>query len=434
MKRIISLMLAAVMLLTLCGCTQTESTPTTVPEVKYPMVSGTFMQLWAFKNYDEAHMTQHLQYLKDVGIDLLIVQSTFNVSQQSNELTEQDMTLLGIVLAAAKNVNMQVYLGLANDGNWWKKVFTDQQWLDDHVEISLKAARKLYDAYKSQYPDIFTGWYFWPEYWNMDLDAAQTARGANFLSDYRDGLYAIDSSMPMLLSPYITSAVDAKNTEYFWKDILSASTLRDGDIFCCQDSVGAGHVTMDQIDAYFAAMKAAADTKPGLQFWANNEDFTPDFKSADMGRFKQQLDITAKYAEKHISFSFCHYRNPDMGATKAKAYEAYKHYFETGKLLEGKPAKPTVTVESITQGLQVEFGVTVDNSQGDIYSIVITKDGEIIHEHIFNSDEAVLTHRHMDINLDQPLVKRLYEVYAVDFSGNRSESFSEFVTVFTVGM
>jgi hypothetical protein len=65
---------------------------------------------------------------------------------------------------------------------------------------------------------------------------------------------------------------------------------------------------------------------------------------------------------------------------------------------------------------------------------VITKDGEIIHEHIFNSDEAVLTHRHMDINLDQPLVKRLYEVYAVDFSGNRSESFSEFVTVFTVGM
>ena len=98
-------------------------------------------------------------------------------------------------------------------------------------------------------------------------------------------------------------------------------------------------------------MKAAADTKPGLQFWANNEDFTPDFKSADMGRFKQQLDITAKYAEKHISFSFCHYRNPDMGATKAKAYEAYKHYFETGKLLEGKPAKPTVTVESITQAL-----------------------------------------------------------------------------------
>ena len=69
MKRIISLMLAAVMLLTMCGCTQTESTPTTVPEVKYPMVSGTFMQLWAFKNYDEAHMTQHLQYLKDVGID-----------------------------------------------------------------------------------------------------------------------------------------------------------------------------------------------------------------------------------------------------------------------------------------------------------------------------------------------------------------------------
>ena len=102
--------------------------------------------------------------------------------------------------------------------------------------------------------------------------------------------------------------------------------------------------------------------------------------------------------------------------------------------MEGKPAKPAVTVESYSQGLQVEFDVTVDNAAGNIHSVVITKDGEIIHEHIFGSDETVLNHRHMDINMDQPLVKRLYEVYVVDIYGNRSDSHSEFVTVFTIGM
>lgn len=420
------------MLLTLFGCTESEPISTTVPEVKYPMVSGTFMQPWAFQSYDQARMTQHLQYLKDVGIETLIVQSTFNVSEQSKELTEQDMEFLAVVLAAAKEVGMEVYVGLANDGNWWKKVFTDQYWLDEHVEISLRAAQKIYNSFKSQYPGTLTGWYFWPEYWNMALDAAQTARGAKFLSDYRDGLYAIDSSMPMLLSPFISSAVDAKGTEAFWKDILSSSTLRDGDIFCCQDSVGAGHVTIDQIDAYFAAMKAAADTKPGLQFWANNEDFTPDYHSADMGRFKQQLDITDKYVQKHISFSFCHYRNPDMG--KSKAFEAYQYYYETGKLAEGKPAKPIVTVETIDQGYHVKFDVTVINADGSIHSILIAKDGVVIHEHVFGSEETVLTYQFTDINMNQPLVKRHYEVYFVDYSGNRSDAHSEFVTVFTVGV
>ena len=436
MKRILCFVICIMMILSFSACQQNSDMPTTIqPAVKkHPTVIGTFMQPWAFKQYDQARMDQHLQYLKDVGIELLIIQSSFDVSEQSKELSEKDMAFLAVVLEAAQKVDMEVYVGLANDGDWWKKVFNDQQWLDDHVDISLKGAKKIYDTYKSHYQDTLTGWYFWPEYWNMDLDAAQTARGTKFLSDYRDGLYAIDSNMPMLLSPFITSAVDAKKTEVFWKDILSASTLRDGDIFCCQDSVGAGHVTINEMDAYFAAMKAAADTKPGLLFWANNEDFTPDYKSADMGRFKQQLDITDKYVQKHISFSFCHYRNPDMGKVKGKAYEAYKYYFQTGKLVEGKPAKPTVTVESHSQGLQVEFDVTVDNAAGSIHSVLITKDGEIIHEHIFGSDETVLNHRHMDINMDQPLVKRLYEVYVVDIYGNRSDSHSEFVTVFTIGM
>ena len=183
-KRIFSLFMASVMTFMLFGCQASEPVqPTTQPTGKaYPIVTGTFMQPWAFKDYDQTRMKEHLGYLKDVGIELLIIQSTFDVKSATDQ-PDIDQDFLETVFASAKSLNMRIFIGLANDGNWWKKLFTDQQWLDDHVAISLQGARTIYEGFKSRYPDTFAGWYFWPEYWNMDLDADQTARGAKFLSD-----------------------------------------------------------------------------------------------------------------------------------------------------------------------------------------------------------------------------------------------------------
>ncbi len=456
MKKLLSLILTCTTLICLFGCgpdetpaTTATTQPTQPPKEPHPTVSGTFMQPWAFAGYDVQRMTAHLQNLKAVGIDLLILQNTFHYTgkvtktffedsfsadQLADTYNRDAVGFMDVVLTAAKNCNMQVYIGLTNDGDWWKKVFTDEAWLNDHVDISLQAARQIYDGYKNKYPDTLTGWYFWPEYWNMDCSAKETALAAKFLSDYRDGLYAIDSTMPMLLSPYITSAVDAAKTQDFWTNILSASTLRDGDIFCCQDSVGAGHVTLDQIDGYFAAMKTAAETKPGLLFWANNEDFTPEYKSADMGRFSKQLEITHKYADTHISFSFCHYRNPDMG--KTKAYEAYKHYYETGELIKQAIPVPDVTIDSVEQGLYVNFSVSIDNSKGDVYAVFITKDGEEVYKHYYDSDadaaNPTLTATFTDLNMNVGPVQRFYTVYTVDHYGNVSEEDVQTVMVYTV--
>lgn len=460
MRKRLSLFIAIVMLLSLFGCSTGETPaatdPTTVPtqppvnEQAYPTVSGTFMQPWAFSGYDVERMTAHLQSLKAVGIDLLILQSTVNyngkvtktvfehsfAAEQLADTFNADATgFMDTVLTAARACDMQVYVGLTNDGDWWKKIFSDEAWLNDHVEISLQAARQIYDGYKSDYPDTLSGWYFWPEYWNMDCTEEELPRAAQFISNYRDGLAAIDESMPMLLSPYITDKVDAAKTQEFWTYVLSNSTLRKGDIFCCQDSVGAGHVTLEQLDGYFAAMKAAADTKPDLLFWANNEDFTPEYKSADMGRFKQQLDITHKYADTHISFAFSHYRNPDV--SKSNAYEAYKHYFETGELIRQTAASPDVAVESVEQGLYVNFAITIDNSKGDVYAVYITKDGEEIYHRFYDTDadakQQILTASYTDLNVNVGPVQRFYTIYTMDFYGNISEEDVQTVMVYTIG-
>lgn len=459
MKKALCILFAVVMIVSMFGCQQTmqdQSTttglstqPTTPPEqVKnYPLVSGTFMQPWAFAGYSLEQLVTHMQYLKAVGIELLIVQSTMNTTDQIHQVcfrgsfddavkaedfedTQQDF--LGNVLEAAKVCGMEVFVGLANDGAWWSKVFSDQQWLDDHLELSMLGAKQIYDNYKKDYADTLTGWYFWPEYWNMDLSV--TAAATDFLSRYRDGLYAIDPNMPMLLSPFLSSGGTApEQTGKFWTDVLSGSTLRSGDIFCCQDSVGAGYMQLDQIDAYFAAMKAAADTKEGLLFWANNEDFTPNFKSADMGRFVQQLEITHKYTDTHISFAFCHYRNPDVG--KQKSYDAYKLYYETGALIQRYADCPDVQVTSEGQGRYVHFTVTADNAGGDLCQIIITKDGQVVFQQHFDPDAtasmATVSVNYTDENENVGPIQRFYTIYTVDIYGNISEENVHTLMVYT---
>lgn len=457
MKRLLSLWMAFAMLFSLAAChpeanpAATQPTQPAEPEQTHPVISGTFMQPWAFAGYDVARMTAHLQHLKEVGIDLLILQNTVNYNGKVAKTYFQDsfepeqyadtyksdaVGFLGVVLEAAKACDMEVYVGLTNDEAWWKKIFTDEAWINEHVDISMQAARQIYDGYKAKYPDTLAGWYFWPEYWNMDCNADELALATKFLSDYRDGLYAIDSAMPMLLSPYITDNVDAAKTQDFWTQILSGVTLRDGDIFCCQDSVGAGHVTVDQLDGYFAAMKAAADTKTGLQFWANNEDFTPEFKSADMGRFKKQLEITHKYVDTHISFAFCHYRNPDMG--KTNAYDAYKHYYETGELKKNTMTSPDSTVESVDQGFYVKFNISIDNADGDVYAAVITKDGEEVYRTYFDNDDyaskKTLTANFTDLNMNVGPKQVFYTIYTLDFYGNMSEEDVQIVNVYTTNI
>lgn len=448
MKRIVCLLLITVVICMMAGCqTDMPGQTTVLPQPDhYPLVSGTFMQPGAFAGYSQERMKTHLQYLKNVGIELLVVQSTFltkdkitkvyfdgslDSTVKAEDFDDSNKYFLGNVLAAAKACGMQVYIGLANDGDWWSKVFTDQQWLDKHTQLSLIGAKQIYDGYKKVYPDTLAGWYFWPEYWNKICTNDEIERAADFLADYRNGLYAIDSNMPMLLSPFISKhGASPEESLRLWTNILSGSHLRSGDIFCCQDSVGAGHIGLEQLDAYFAALKAAVDTREGLLFWANNEDFTPDFKSADVGRFRQQLEITHKYTDTHISFAFCHYRNPEVG--KTKAYEAYKHYFQTGQLLKSTVKTPVVTVETTDSGRHIHFDICVDNSLGDVYAVIITKDGQTACQWVFDKDadqQKELRLTFIDENLDVVLAERHFTVYAMDFYGNVSERFSEKVVV-----
>lgn len=375
MKRLLCVFLACIMFL--CACTQvgeqsstdemseasanedtssSQSVPDeqSVPEenseeseensVKnYPVVTGTFVQLWAFSSYTEQQWESHFNKLEEVGIDTVIVQWTattpygeFKDCYYGTSLAEGNSTsdyvcyssCIDRMFEAAKNTGTKIFLGLNISDEWWNYSTLDVQWGAKQATVGVEIAQELYGKYYSEYSENFAGWYWpWELYNQMGEDLAVTA--AQFINLYMDGLTAIDPSLPIMLSPFITNQVSASVTEATWTKFFEAAEFREGDIFCCQDSVGAGHIKLEQTDEYFSAMAKAVSKEKGLVFWANNESFNSDYTPADLSRFISQMEITDKYVSGHVTFAYSHYYHPE----KYPSYhQQYKDYYEEGTL------------------------------------------------------------------------------------------------------
>ncbi|MFA7099804.1 MAG: DUF4434 domain-containing protein [Eubacteriales bacterium] len=311
------------------------------PEINrgWPFVTGSFIQLWAFSSYTENKWQKHFDYLKEAGIDTVIIQATcssvggkatssyFPLSGEipkTQGYTQQN--LIEPILKVCAEKGIKVFLGLNNPEEWFSKVFTVWDWCVSEGAFGVSAARELYGLYKEKYPDTLYGWYFVPEYYN---GIGTPDKAADFLNIYLDGLTAINPSMPLMLSPFLRSFVSPEETRDEWAQIFSASRFRPGDIFCCQDSVGGGGIILNHLDGYFKALKEAVDTKPGLAFWANNEDFTSTAKPAPLDRFVKQMEIASEYVEGFVTFAYSHYYSPDK--VNPAIHAAYVNYYNTGE-------------------------------------------------------------------------------------------------------
>lgn len=358
----------------------------------YPTLCGNFMQPGAFKNYSAQQMKSHLQTMYDVGIDILILQwsfentsdgvtsvyydASFESADKSSLYNESGKNLLGNILAAAEEVGVKVFVGLNNNDEWWEKAVSDRSWLADQADLGIKGAKQIYDTYKEQYPNALYGWYFVFEMYNTATTQTMMENAAFLLNGFCDGLTEIDGEMPMMLSPFLSAyGTEPEVTGQQWKEIFAMTRFRDGDIFCCQDSVGAGYISIDQLEGYYREIKKAVDTKEGLHFWANNEDFDlSNSSTAPLNRFLKQLQISSSYVEAHVTFAYSHYQHPDMG--KTGYHNAYKTYYETGKLPENTLTAPEVSFDMEEDGSAVTLSGSIQNSDKTVAGIRILKNGE----------------------------------------------------------
>ena len=408
-----------------------------VADKDYPVLCGGFMQPGPFAGYSVERMKQHLGYMREVGMDTLVLQWTFNVegekvtrayfaqsfeqSQKSASFDASGERFLETLLSAAEQTGIKVFVGLNDSAEWWQKGVNDRGWIEAQASLGVAGAKTIYEKYAKEYPNALHGWYFVFEFFNMKANATQVENAAYLLSLYRDGLYSFSPEMPMMLSPYIASAgADESETERLWKSVFAETSFRPGDIYCCQDSVGAGHITIDRLEGYFKAIKAAVDTKPGLVFWANNEDFTQsDWTTAPLDRFVRQLEISDKYVEAHVTFAYSHYQNPDTG--KTGYHNAYKTYYETGVIPETVLKAPEVGYKPSADGSSVAISGKAKNENDSLMGVRIYKNGEIVKFIDFsqNYGKKEYDFSYTDFNLSGT-GSAGYRVCAVDYFANES--------------
>ena len=194
-----------------------KNEPITRPE-GYPTLCGSFMQPNAFKGYSYDRMKQHLQNMHDVGIDILILQwsfenasdgvtsvffdSSFDSGDKANTFDDSGKNFLDTLLRAAEAVGVKVFIGLNDNAEWWQKSVTDKNWIEKQADIGLDGAKQMYEKYKSLYPDAFYGWYFVFEFYNLQAPAPMIDNAAYLLNLYRNGLYELDAEMPMMPSAF----------------------------------------------------------------------------------------------------------------------------------------------------------------------------------------------------------------------------------------
>lgn len=405
----------------------------------YPTVCGSFMQPGTFAKYTLKRMKEHLSYMREVGIDIIILQWSFeNVGDKVSNVYYADSfdsadkhgtynnsgkNLVETLLQAAEELDMKVFLGINNNDEWWQKAVNDKAWLTSQIEVGMEGAKQIYDAYKNKYPNALHGWYFVFEYYNFKANTTQVDNAAYLLNGFLDGLKELDDSMPLMLSPFVSSGNStAAEAGDMWEKVFAKANFREGDIFCCQDSVGAGHISIDQLDDYYRELKEAVDKEKGLHFWANNEDFTQsNWSTAPLNRFVRQMEIAAKYVEEHVTFAYSHYQNPDLG--KAGYHAAYKEYFETGKIPETTLTAPTMDYTSEGGGMTVEFNGTIENPQKQACRVYIKKNGELLNSIDITAKHNLkkITFDFSDTNLEGSGVAK-YEFYVEDYFGNFSDS------------
>ncbi len=309
----------------------------------YTTVSGTFIQPWAFAKYSVAQWEEHYDKLLEVGIDTVILQwsattpygrfkDCFYRTILDLEKHTDDYRCFSAcipnMLAAAKNKRVKVWLGLNISDEWWRFSTLSEEWSRCQAQIGVAIAKELYDNYYADYSESFAGWYWpWELYNHMSLELALT--GGEFMDMYLDGLTDIDPALPLMLSPFISDRTSLEHTESVWNKFFESCNMRSGDIFCCQDSVGAGHLPIEKLDSYCKAIYNSIRKQKGIVFLANNENFNPNFTSAELSRFVEQMKITDKYVTGHVTFSYSHYYHPDRHPDK---HLQYKKYFETGEV------------------------------------------------------------------------------------------------------
>lgn len=306
---------------------------------RVPQATGSFIQRFLVKDWDDARWDSEMAALKEAGIRYLVYGPSLEQDAKGRVSTTYPSKIKGVkhrdatlesCLRAAQKAGIRVFVGLNFNPRWWKFDYPSQ-WLNDQMHLGNQVANEILSLYKAKYPQVLYGWYWVWEVDNLNhQNTDQRRQLVDALNIQLDSLSALDPAMPLMLSPFFnTQLPDATPEAYadMWTDLVKNAHFRPGDIIAFQDGVGAGGASVDNLKPWFTALRQAVKSRPGMKFWANTEIFDhKDWTSAPLDRVVAQMQAVDPLVDGIICFAYSHYYAPgDVDPAYHRAYCRYRH-------------------------------------------------------------------------------------------------------------
>jgi Domain of unknown function (DUF4434) len=312
-----------------------------------PVVTGGFIQLNnGFTSFSQQWWDAELGAMKDVGMDTLVIQfvgvgSTYFYPSTVPGVNGSGTDTIGRVLQAADTLGMGVYLGLQLDTGGFN--------LSQNLTQGAATLTELNALYGSR--ASLAGWYIPQEISDQIVLNDPVLRDdlVNYMGQISQQAHA-NTSLPVMISPYFGQSPNAQAYADWWGTTGLAGT--GVDILALQDGVGTHRTTIAGSLPVFQAFQPVMQNN-NVAFWANNENFNQTHGwpvdgqpwaavPTDINTFTAQIQSTAPYVDKAITFEFSTYMSPQGSGPANALYQDYNAYIGGG----AGPGGNQITVSS----------------------------------------------------------------------------------------
>ena len=343
MKRILCMLCAVCLLFTLLPLRADAAG-------KASRFHATFLQNWLCRDWTEARWIEEFSSAKAAGFDALILQSTYDIvrgncaagghpqdaaaysdaesfcmfpSQHAATYhsSQNGGDALELALRAAKDTEMQLWIGTVNDDLWWKFGWGVPEgsyladWSASNAALCGSLITEMWERYGDTYGEQIAGWYYVNELWNIDAacDRSDDRRYAEIIGgNIGETVRAVTAccpEKPILISPFYNPDVSTvEGFTAFLSDVLQTAAFRPIDIYAGQDG-GGKEYTPAVIRAWMLAQNQAVGGK--MRFWINHECFNADFTPKPIAQLRENYSAAADLADGQILFSWDHYYAQD---------------------------------------------------------------------------------------------------------------------------
>ncbi len=309
-----------------------------------PYLSGTFVDFWYKQDWSLADWNSFMKEMQGVGVDKVIVQFTaFDnyiwCDSPNNYSTQKDDKALERLLQAAESYDIDVYIGLYNDNDFWNYT-QDENKLKEYAQKNIDLANDIWTNYS--HFTSFYGWYISQEtapYYYQD-DSAFDKLKDNLINPVADFCYDL-SGLPTSISIFFNQNLSTSNDLLYFANRMGATNV---DIIMLQDGTGvwdpasnAPHCSYNNLQSYYNDAKwGLFGEQPifGGDLWAISETFNTNSSPETFYNVKYKFEIVDDFVSEIITFQYyidMATNTPHSGENKKRADRLrveYKDYYE----------------------------------------------------------------------------------------------------------